>query len=106
MSLSILNHASVSAAITRVGVSFLPVYLHDNALPEMHTGSESGPQIDELESTEVSLPNHRLGAGYRQIACWQSSRSWGRALRRQRSDWARQGTPRGNWRLAGTGTHV
>lgn len=45
--------ASVGTPITRVGVSFFPIYLHGNDLPEIATGECSGLKIEELESAEV-----------------------------------------------------
>ena len=48
-----LETAAVGNPITRLGVSFFPVYLMANRLPEIATGNSSGLEISELESAEV-----------------------------------------------------
>lgn len=48
-----LEAAAVGLSITRLGISFMPVYLAANDLPEISTGSDSGLQIDELDQASV-----------------------------------------------------
>ncbi len=52
---SILNleRAAVGRPITRLGVSFFPVYLPENYLPEIATGQDSHLTIEELEDSTV-----------------------------------------------------
>ena len=53
MNIPNLENASVGFPVTRLGVSFFPVYLKNNDLPEMATGPESGLVIEELEKASV-----------------------------------------------------
>lgn len=53
MNISNLENASVGFPVTRLGVSFFPVYLKNNELPEIATGPESGLVIEELEKASV-----------------------------------------------------
>lgn len=48
-----LETAAIGSPITRLGVSFFPIYLMDAELPEISTGQESGLVIKELESPTV-----------------------------------------------------
>ena len=48
-----LETAAVGRPITRLGVSFFPLYLMDNDLPEIATGDSSGLVIDELDDATV-----------------------------------------------------
>lgn len=48
-----LETAAVGRPITRLGVSFFPIYLGGNHLPEIATGDSSGLVIDELDRAEV-----------------------------------------------------
>ncbi len=52
---SILNleRAAVGRPITRLGVSFFPVYLPENYLPEISTGQDSHVTIEELDDSTV-----------------------------------------------------
>lgn len=54
---SILNleRAAVGRPITRLGVSFFPVYLPENHLPEIATGQDSHLTIEELDDSTVPL---------------------------------------------------
>ena len=66
MTISMLHQASVGAPICRLGVSFFPIYLHKDALPEIHTGEDSGLEIEELAEAEVSallVKNTRAALG-------------------------------------------
>ena len=57
-----LDTAAVGSPITRLGVSFFPVYLPANELPEIATGADSDCVIDELdEATVPSLAAHNRG---------------------------------------------
>ena len=49
----ILERASVGRPVTRLGVSFFPVYLTENHLPEIATGGGSGLDIEELPESMV-----------------------------------------------------
>ena len=51
--LSNLETAAVGSPITRLGVSFFPVYLMGGDLPEIATGRDSGLQIKELDDPAV-----------------------------------------------------
>ena len=53
MNISNLENASVGFPVTRLGVSFFPVYLKNNELPEIATGPESGLVVEELEKASV-----------------------------------------------------
>lgn len=53
MNIPNLENASVGFPVTRLGVSFFPVYLRNNELPEIATGPESGLVIEELEKATV-----------------------------------------------------
>lgn len=48
-----LDRAAIGRPITRLGVSFFPVYLMDNSLPNIATGPESGRVIEELPDPSV-----------------------------------------------------
>ncbi|MDE0675340.1 MAG: hypothetical protein F4196_03890 [Acidimicrobiia bacterium] len=48
-----LEHAAVGRPVTRLGVSFFPVYLFENHLPEIATGKGSGLDIEELPKSTV-----------------------------------------------------
>lgn len=48
-----LERASVGRPVTRLGVSFFPVYLTENHLPEIATGKGSGLNIEELPESTV-----------------------------------------------------
>ena len=49
-----LERAAIGRPVTRLGVSFFPVYLMDNPLPAIATGPKSGRVIEEL--TDASVP--------------------------------------------------
>ena len=53
MNIPNLENASVGFPVTRLGVSFFPVYLKNSGLPEIATGAESGLVIEELEKASV-----------------------------------------------------
>ncbi|MDE0289345.1 MAG: VWA domain-containing protein [bacterium] len=48
-----LERAAVGRPIIRLGVSFFPVYLPENDLPEIATGKDSGLVIEELPASTV-----------------------------------------------------
>lgn len=48
-----LERAAVGRPVTRLGVSFFPVYLMDNPLPAIETGPKSGRVIEELADASV-----------------------------------------------------
>ena len=48
-----LERAAVGRPITRMGVSFFPVYLPENYLPEIATGQNSDLTIEELDDSTV-----------------------------------------------------
>ena len=48
-----LETAAVGSPITRIGVSFFPIYLGGNCLPEIATGNSAGLVIDELDRAAV-----------------------------------------------------
>ena len=48
-----LDTAAIGSPITRLGVSFFPVYLMEGDLPEISTGRDSGIVIDELDDPSV-----------------------------------------------------
>ncbi len=48
-----LDKAAVGLPITRLGVSFMPIYLPANKLPKINSGLESRLKIDELEHASV-----------------------------------------------------
>ena len=48
-----LETAAIGSPITRLGVSFFPIYLMDAELPEISTGPDSGLVISELERPAV-----------------------------------------------------
>ena len=48
-----LQTVAVGSPITRLGVSFHPVYLGGNSLPEIATGDSSGLVVEELETARV-----------------------------------------------------
>ncbi len=49
-----LEHAPVGRPITRLGISFFPIYLPGNELPPIATGGEAAWEVDELDHAEVS----------------------------------------------------
>ena len=53
MNHSQLETVAVGSPITRLGVSFFPVYLAANGLPPIATGEASGLVIDELDEASV-----------------------------------------------------
>lgn len=53
MTVPILDAAAVGAPITRLGVSFFPVYAPGNRLPAIATGDASGLLVDELDTASV-----------------------------------------------------
>ena len=53
MNLPSLDTAAIGWPITRLGVSFFPVYLSTNGLPAIATGEESGLVVDELDEPSV-----------------------------------------------------
>lgn len=52
--MSNLNTAAIGAPIARLGISFFPIYLPGNELPEIATGDGSGLLLDELETASVA----------------------------------------------------
>ena len=50
-----LDTAAIGNPITRLGVSFFPIYLMGNDLPEISTGENSGLVIDELDDATVPI---------------------------------------------------
>ena len=48
-----LDTAAIGNPVTRLGVSFFPVYLMTGDLPEISTGEDSGLVIDELDDAAV-----------------------------------------------------
>ncbi len=48
-----LERAAIGRPVTRLGISFFPVYLMDNRLPDIATGPDSGRVIDELADPSV-----------------------------------------------------
>lgn len=48
-----LDTAAFGTPITRLGVSFFPIYLPGNELPEIVTGNEAQCEIDELDDATV-----------------------------------------------------
>lgn len=53
MNIPKLDTAAVGYPVTRLGVSFFPVYLRENELPEIATGDSSGLVVDELDEATV-----------------------------------------------------
>ena len=53
MTIPKLDSVAVGSAITRLGVSFFPVYLAANDLPPIATGDASGLVVDELDQASV-----------------------------------------------------
>lgn len=51
--IQVLDKAAVGLPITRLGISFMPIYLAANRLPQINSGPESGLKIDELERASV-----------------------------------------------------
>ena len=49
-----LDTAAIGAPIARLGVSFFPIYLPGNELPDVATGDGSGLLLDELETASVA----------------------------------------------------
>ena len=48
-----LETAAIGSPITRLGISFFPIYLMDADLPEISTGQDSGLVVKELENPSV-----------------------------------------------------
>ncbi len=48
-----LSTAAIGSPITRLGVSFFPIYLPENELPEINTGPSSELDVRELEDAAV-----------------------------------------------------
>ena len=53
MNLPSLDTVAIGWPITRLGVSFFPVYLATNGLPAIETGEAAGLVVDELEQPSV-----------------------------------------------------
>ena len=53
MALPNLETLTLGRPVNRLGISFIPVYLMANALPEIVTGDDSGLEVNELDSPEV-----------------------------------------------------
>ncbi len=53
MPVPVIDTAAIGWPITRLGVSFFPVYLAANGLPAIATGEGSGLVVDELEEPSV-----------------------------------------------------
>ncbi len=53
MTIPSLENAAIGSPITRLGVSFFPVYLQDNALPVIDTGESSGLIVSEFDVATV-----------------------------------------------------
>ena len=53
MTLSALDTAAVGQPITRLGVSFFPVYLPGNRIPRISAGPDSGLVVGELDNPSV-----------------------------------------------------
>ena len=53
MTIPSLENAAVGSPITRLGVSFFPVYLQDNSLPAIDTGGSSGLIVSEFDVATV-----------------------------------------------------
>ena len=53
MTIPTLDTLSIGWPITRLGVSFFPVYLADNQLPAITTGEASRLEVDELDEPSV-----------------------------------------------------
>ena len=53
MTIPKLDSVAVGSAITRLGVSFFPVYLAANDLPPIATGEAAGLVVDELDEASV-----------------------------------------------------
>ena len=58
MTMNNLETAAVGRPVTRLGVSFFPLYLAGNDLPAISTGEASGLAVDELD--EASVPTLRV----------------------------------------------
>ncbi len=48
-----LETVALGSPVTRLGISFIPIYLMTNAVPEIATGIDSGLVINELENPNV-----------------------------------------------------
>lgn len=53
MTIPSLENAAIGSPITRLGVSFFPVYLQDNTLPAIDTGESSGLIVSEYDVATV-----------------------------------------------------
>ena len=54
MNVPSLDTVAIGWPITRLGVSFFPVYLSTNGLPAIETGEASGLVVDELDEPSVN----------------------------------------------------
>lgn len=66
MTLPIFDYVAVGAPITRLNLSFFPVYLPGNELPEVVSGVNSGLTVEELDDASVNTleannPTDKLG---------------------------------------------
>ncbi|MXZ90387.1 MAG: hypothetical protein F4W95_07170 [Chloroflexi bacterium] len=64
MALPNIETMTLGRPVNRLGISFIPVYLMTNALPDIATGDDSGLEVNELDSPEVATlsvanPTHR-----------------------------------------------
>ena len=64
MALPNFETMALGRPVNRLGISFIPVYLMANALPDIATGDDSGLVVNELDSPQVpnlsvSNPTHR-----------------------------------------------
>ena len=50
-----LDHVAVGAPIARLDISFFPIYLPGNGLPDIATGEDSELQIDELDNASMQI---------------------------------------------------
>ncbi len=55
MTIPNLDSVSIGLPISRLGISFFPVYLQDNSLPPIDTGPASGLIISELDDAAVGV---------------------------------------------------
>ena len=53
MNVPSLDTVAIGWPITRLGVSFFPVYLSTNGLPAIETGEASGLVVDELDEPSL-----------------------------------------------------
>ena len=79
MSVPSLDTAAIGWPITRLGVSFFPVYLATNGLPAIETGEASRLTVDELDEPSVQGCGCAIRATSR---CWSSRASTSSAASR------------------------